>query len=181
MVATTGIRLCTGIGFSFAWSGLFRTPRLFRLFAKHCDGVSRQKTSRRRLHISEEKDGPVLSARMGWHSQKPPTSSVDSALHGVTFGIGKSSYWQVMVVPSTKAEKIVAVDSASSACETKPDTLCNRGSRRWAHGRSPCAPPFVQAAVLLLVRLVVRYPFVVSHPFNFLIFSHRELNSAAAS
>ena len=67
MVAMTGIRLCTGIGSSFAWSGHFRTPRLFRLLAKHCGKVSPQKTSRRRLHTSEERDEPVLSVRMGWH------------------------------------------------------------------------------------------------------------------
>lgn len=34
--------------------------------AKHCGRVSPQKTSCRRLHISEERDEPVLSARMGW-------------------------------------------------------------------------------------------------------------------
>jgi hypothetical protein len=33
----------------------------------NCGKVSPQKTSCKRLHISEERDDPVLSARMGWH------------------------------------------------------------------------------------------------------------------
>src|ERR1017187_1572977 len=35
--------------------------------AKPCDRASRRTTSRRKLHISEERDAPVLSVRMGWH------------------------------------------------------------------------------------------------------------------
>ena len=51
--------------FIYSYSSFPGDP--LKLLAKHYDKVSPQKTSCRRLHISEERDEPVLSDRMGWH------------------------------------------------------------------------------------------------------------------